>query len=291
MPDNPHIVVHGAGSIGCFVGGAWHAAGRAGHLLRPRERQDEIAENGLTAHRQRAAADRVRGRTRSISRPSRLRSPRRHHRSCASRAPAPSRGEGDRPPRAQGRAGDQLPERGQQCRPAEGRAARFRRSSRGMVPFNVARLGHGRWHKGAAGRLCAEDHAGHARARRTDRQRARAAPPVRRHARRRLGQIADQPQQCGQRSVRPDPARGIERARLSPGLRRLAGRGARNTRSRRDRAGPDRPDPAQAAAARHRLARPDVPQHVPEDAEDRCRARARPWPTISPPDGRPRSTI
>lgn len=48
LPDNPRIVVHGAGSIGCWIGGAWRAAGLdVAFLGRPAVR-DEIATNGLT---------------------------------------------------------------------------------------------------------------------------------------------------------------------------------------------------------------------------------------------------
>jgi 2-dehydropantoate 2-reductase len=44
----PHIVVHGAGSIGCFVGGAWLAAGLDVAFLGRERLKTEIAEHGLT---------------------------------------------------------------------------------------------------------------------------------------------------------------------------------------------------------------------------------------------------
>jgi 2-dehydropantoate 2-reductase len=43
----PHIVVHGAGSIGCYVGGAWLAAGLDVAFLGRERLKAEIAEHGL----------------------------------------------------------------------------------------------------------------------------------------------------------------------------------------------------------------------------------------------------
>ena len=45
---NPRIVVHGAGSVGCYVGGAWLAAGLDVAFLGRARVRDEIAEHGLT---------------------------------------------------------------------------------------------------------------------------------------------------------------------------------------------------------------------------------------------------
>ncbi len=45
----PHVVVHGAGTVGCWIGAAWMVSGiKVSFLGRDRIRQ-EIAENGLTA--------------------------------------------------------------------------------------------------------------------------------------------------------------------------------------------------------------------------------------------------
>jgi 2-dehydropantoate 2-reductase len=43
----PHVVVHGAGSIGCYVGGAWLAAGLDVSFLGRERLKAEIAEQGL----------------------------------------------------------------------------------------------------------------------------------------------------------------------------------------------------------------------------------------------------
>jgi len=48
MPDNPHVVVHGAGSIGCYVGGAWLDAGLDVAFLGRAGIAAELAENGMT---------------------------------------------------------------------------------------------------------------------------------------------------------------------------------------------------------------------------------------------------
>ena len=47
LPDNPRIVVHGAGSIGCWIGGAWAASGLDVTLIGRESVQSEIAGNGL----------------------------------------------------------------------------------------------------------------------------------------------------------------------------------------------------------------------------------------------------
>ena len=48
MPDGPKIIVHGAGSIGCFVGGAWSAAGLDVTFVGRERVQREVAEHGIT---------------------------------------------------------------------------------------------------------------------------------------------------------------------------------------------------------------------------------------------------
>ena len=153
----PRIVVHGAGSIGCYVGGAWAAAGLDVTLLGRESVRDEIAGNGLTI------TDSQGGRI--ALRPDEIR--------FATRPKALA-------------AADVIA----LCVKSNGTEAAAREIARharadaalisfqngvsnvdllkatlpklvvlhAMVPFNVARLGNGRWHKGVAGTLCAEDH-------------------------------------------------------------------------------------------------------------------------------------
>ena len=47
-PDNPHIVIHGAGSVGCLIGGTWMLSGVPVSFYGRQSVKDEIAENGLT---------------------------------------------------------------------------------------------------------------------------------------------------------------------------------------------------------------------------------------------------
>ena len=47
MPDGPKIVVHGAGSIGCYVGGCWLAAGLDVAFLGRVKVKQELEANGL----------------------------------------------------------------------------------------------------------------------------------------------------------------------------------------------------------------------------------------------------
>lgn len=48
MADGPHIVVLGAGSVGCFIGGAWAAAGCSVSFIGRDRIRDDIKANGLT---------------------------------------------------------------------------------------------------------------------------------------------------------------------------------------------------------------------------------------------------
>ena len=48
MPSGPHIVVLGAGSIGCFIGGAWAAAGCSVSFIGRETIRDDLKANGLT---------------------------------------------------------------------------------------------------------------------------------------------------------------------------------------------------------------------------------------------------
>ena len=47
MAGTPHIIVLGAGSVGCFIGGAWLAAGCRVSFIGRERVQAEIAENGI----------------------------------------------------------------------------------------------------------------------------------------------------------------------------------------------------------------------------------------------------
>jgi 2-dehydropantoate 2-reductase len=157
MADDPHIVVHGAGSVGCYIGAAWMAAGLPVSFLGRDSVRDEIAANGLTV-------------TDSERRRIEIR---------------PDEVDFATKPKALARA-DVIA----LCVKSNGTAAAAKEIARharkgatvisfqngvsnaellkqalpgftvlqGMVPFNVARMGNGRWHKGVAGGLWAQDH-------------------------------------------------------------------------------------------------------------------------------------
>ena len=151
------IVVHGAGSIGCWLGAAWLASGLPVSFVGRASVQEEIARNGLTV-------------TDSDRRRIELR---------------PDEVDFSTSPKALKRAAIIA-----LCVKSNGTEAAAKEIAKnaakgatvisfqngvsnvdllkaklpalnvlhGMVPFNVARLGNGRWHKGVAGSLWAEDH-------------------------------------------------------------------------------------------------------------------------------------
>lgn len=158
VPDNPRILIHGAGSVGCYIGAAWLAAGLSVGFLGRQSVKEEIAANGLTAtdsERRRieirpdevdfstkpkalARADIIALCVKSLDTASAAKEIARHGRKGAV-VISFQNGVGN---------ADTLMS-----------ALPGFRVLRGMVPFNVARMGNGRWHKGVAGGLWAEDDA------------------------------------------------------------------------------------------------------------------------------------
>jgi 2-dehydropantoate 2-reductase len=155
--QDPRIVIHGAGSVGCYVGAAWMASGLAVSFLGRPSVGDEVAANGLTitdgeGRRIELRSDEVEFAT--------------HPRVLA------------------GADIIALCVKSNGTEPAAKEIARHARKGKavisfqngvsnvdllksalpgftilpGMVPFNVARMGNGRWHKGVSGSLWAEDH-------------------------------------------------------------------------------------------------------------------------------------
>jgi 2-dehydropantoate 2-reductase len=149
------IAVLGAGSVGCFIGGCWQAAGLAVTFIgRPRIAQD-IAANGLTVSDYSGWQQRLRDADYRVE-PGALAEADIIALTVKSGATA--------------EAARQIAEHGREgalvisfqngisnldvLRAELG--GRFE-VVRGMVPYNVAYLGHGRFHKGVAGDLYAED--------------------------------------------------------------------------------------------------------------------------------------
>jgi 2-dehydropantoate 2-reductase len=151
------IAVHGAGSIGCYVGGAWAAAGLAITLIGRERVGQEIADNGLTLTDS--------GGGRIALRPDELRFstwPRDLAGADIVALCVKSTGT----EAAAKEIGRHAPKQVTVISFQNGVSnvdvlkAKLPKANvlRGMVPFNVAAMGNGRWHKGVAGSLWAEDH-------------------------------------------------------------------------------------------------------------------------------------
>jgi 2-dehydropantoate 2-reductase len=151
------IAVHGAGSIGCWVGGAWAAAGLAVTLIGRERVGREIAKNGLTL------TDSSGGRIEL--RPDEIRFSSRPEdlagadivalcvKSTGTKAAAQEIAH-----HARGNVTVISFQNGVSNVDLLKAALPGATVLRGMVPFNVAALGNGRWHKGVAGTLWVEDH-------------------------------------------------------------------------------------------------------------------------------------
>lgn len=157
VPDGPHVVVHGAGSVGCWIGAAWMASRIPVSFLGRQSVKDEIAADGLTvtdAERRRielrpdevdfavhpkalARADIIALCVKSTGTQAAAKEVGRHARKSATVISFQN--------------GVSNVEALKAALPGFDVLA-------GMVPFNVARMANGRWHKGVSGALWAEDH-------------------------------------------------------------------------------------------------------------------------------------
>ena len=155
MSEVPEIAVFGAGSVGCFVGGAWQAAGLPVSFIGRQRTQQDVAKHGITltdgdSARIHLPAGSVRFGTsakglaeagvialavKSFDTEAAAREIAKHGRKGASVISFQN---------------------------GVSNVARLKELLpgfdvvQGMVPFNVAYLGSGRWHKGVAGELVAE---------------------------------------------------------------------------------------------------------------------------------------
>ena len=175
------VLVMGAGTIGCFIGGCLAAAGVPVLLRRPPARARGAGAARPDAHRPR--------RRRRALPPAALQLP--------SRCPPASRPALVLLTVKSGATARRRPSSARRCRPAR-RCSRCRTASRtraaaqaaaptlhvlpGMVPYNVAEIGPGAFHRGTAGRLAAQDDAALRPWLPRVRARRRADRPARRHA-------------------------------------------------------------------------------------------------------------
>lgn len=154
----PHIVVHGAGSVGCWIGGAWIAAGLSVSLIGRDRIGREIAENGLTLTD--GERRRIELRPGEVDLSANAKTLRRADvialcvKSTGTAAAAKEIAKHAR----KGTTIISFQNGVSNADTLKGALPGFT-VLRGMVPFNVAHMGNGRWHKGVAGTLWAQDHA------------------------------------------------------------------------------------------------------------------------------------
>lgn len=157
MTSPPKVAIFGAGSVGCFVGGAWAAAGVPVTFVGRERIGREIAQDGLTltdhsGWRTRLDPDRVDFSTKASA----LAGADIVALCVKSNATASAAKEIAR----HGRKGALVVSLQNGVSNVEilrsALKGRFETVA-GMVPYNVAALGHGRFHKGVAGDIVAED--------------------------------------------------------------------------------------------------------------------------------------
>jgi 2-dehydropantoate 2-reductase len=155
--EGPKVAIHGAGSIGCFVGGSWAAAGLPVRFVGRESVREAVAENGMTLTDStgwlvRLAPEQVDFSTKpaALAKADII----------ALCVKSTSTAEAAKEIAKHGRKGALVVSfqngvsNGELLRGMLGRNFEV---VDGMVPYNVAYLGHGRWHKGTAGDLVAGD--------------------------------------------------------------------------------------------------------------------------------------
>ena len=198
-PDSPRIVVHGAGSIGCYVGGAWLAAGLDVAFLGREKIRQEIAGHGLALSDPdgwavRFEPDRIQFETsQSALRKADI---------VALCVKSTGTWEAAKEIARHVRKGAAVISFQNGISNADTLRRKLPKHEviQGMVPYNVVRLGPGRWHRATWGDLTAQDHevTRALAARIGDRPgRLRAAADMRASP----GQAHLQPQQCDQRAL------------------------------------------------------------------------------------------
>jgi 2-dehydropantoate 2-reductase len=157
MAPGPRIAVLGAGSVGCFVGGAWAAAGLSVRFVGREKIGAAIAANGLTLTDMagwRARLDA--GEIDFATKPAALADADIIALCVKSTATAQAAKEIGRHAR-KGALVVSFQNGVSNVEALETALKRRFEVAAGMVPFNIAYLGHGRFHKGVAGELVAQD--------------------------------------------------------------------------------------------------------------------------------------
>jgi 2-dehydropantoate 2-reductase len=157
LPDGPKIIVHGAGSIGCYVGGLWLAAGLDVSFLGRERLKDEIAQHGLAvSDTERFSVKFEPDRIQFETKPAALRKADIILLTVKSTGTEAAAKEIAR--HAKGGATVISLQNG--VSNPETLRKRLSRQDvvQAMVPYNVVRLGPGRWHRATWGDLVAADH-------------------------------------------------------------------------------------------------------------------------------------
>lgn len=157
LPESPRIVVHGAGSIGCWIGAVWMLSGLEIGFVGRKGVKEEIAANGLTV---------TDGEKRRLEfRPDEVDFS--IHPKALAKADvialcvkSTGTGAAAKEIAKHARKGATVISFQNGVSNADLLKAALPGFTilKGMVPFNVARLGNGRWHKGVSGHLWAENH-------------------------------------------------------------------------------------------------------------------------------------
>jgi len=153
----PHVVVHGAGTIGCWIGAAWMVSGIKVSFVGRDAIMQEIAENGLTVTDTEGRRIEIRpDEVDFATDPRRLKQADIILLTAKSTGTAAAAKEIAR----HGRKGATVISFQNGVSNVEALKAALPSFTvlAGMVPFNVAHLGNGRFHKGVSGILWAEDH-------------------------------------------------------------------------------------------------------------------------------------
>lgn len=155
--QSPSIVIHGAGAIGCYIGACWLLSGLDVSFIGRERAGHEIAENGLTVtDSERRRIELRPDEVRFTTRPKALAGAdiillcvKSHGTAAAAKEIA-----------RHGRKGAAVISFQNGVSNVDTLRAALPAFAvlQGMVPFNVAHMGNGRWHKGVTGDLWAEDH-------------------------------------------------------------------------------------------------------------------------------------
>lgn len=154
----PHVAILGAGSVGCFIGGAWQSAGLDVSFIGRESIAAAVAGNGLTltdysGWRVRLAPAEVDFATRPAAALARADIIALCVKSIGTAAAAKEIGRHAK----KGASVISFQNGVSNAETLRGLIGKRFEIVQGMVPFNVAYLGHGRWHKGVAGDLYVGD--------------------------------------------------------------------------------------------------------------------------------------